>query len=467
MSWPLTTKNSVMYASDASEPGLSQIVGPAKLPTFFQTGSTVCDWQPANGSYSLIAGVGASAALDTGVKLFDKPTVKCTFSTNASDTFIATFTLSTPICLRDVQTIQVPLLFTNNQLSNGGVGATTSPFQVWITASNGAVMRLQCRFEYLQSGVWTTLSFDRATAYVTNSPLSSLDAAGVTVTSIKLVQASNSAAANSAPVWVGEIRADVAVRKGRVSIVMDGEYTSQYSLIYPIMKTNSLRSSLALVTANVGTSGCMTEAQITEMYQDGHEIINHTYDAAPGTGATKTGGYGNASQWPTAADIAEDIRAQWAYFKSKGWNRGIGYGVWGYTYGYDPANSTARQALVTTGLKSANVMAMRKSVGYAGESNAGVIPPLTKMPVDPFVVCGSVQITSTTTAAMVKSCIDQAELTGQWVIITVHRAVLSAPGSLEMTVADFQDWMGYLKTRIDAGAVLNAPFGETFNTFFN
>lgn len=434
-------------------------------------GASVCDWQSSTGALTLTsAGAGSSAALDTSVTLFGKPTLKCTFSSAASDVYTAIFTPTSPIRLRDVKTIQVPIKFTNNQTANGGIGASATPFQVWLNTSDSKVIKLQCRFEYLQSGEWTTLSFGRATAYVNGTgTLASLDAAGVTITSVKIVQATNATAANSNPVWVGEIRADVALDKGRVSIVMDGEYQSQYEILLPIMAANNLRSSLAIVTSQIGTSGalpCMTVAQINEMYQAGHEVINHTYEAAPGTGATKTGGYGNASQWPAASDIAEDIRAQWAFLKSQGWTRGIGYGVWGYTYGFDPANSVARQAIVSAGLKAAGVQAMRKSTGYAGETVAGVLPPLCNVPLDPFVIGGAIQITSTTTAADVKAVIDQAEATGQWAIITVHRAVASSPGSLEMTTANFTDWMAYLRSRVDAGGVVCAPFGEVHNDLF-
>ena len=449
--------------------GLSFRGTPVKTPPVLKNfGASVCDWQTSTGALTLSAGTGATAALDTSVQLFGKPTLKCTFSSAASDTFIATFTPTSPVRLRDIKTLQIPILFTNNQTANGGIGANATPLQVWLGTSNGKSIRAQCRFEYLQSGAWTTLSFSRATAYITNNTLSELDAAGVTITTIKIVQATNATAANSNPVWIGEIRADTALDKGRVSIVMDGEYQSQYDTLFPLMKANNLRSSLAIVTSQIGVTGalpCMSVAQINEMYKAGHEVINHTYEAAPGTGATKTGGYGNATQWPAASDIAEDIRAQWAFMKSQGWTRGVGYGVWGYTYGFDPALSVARQAIVSAGLKNAGVQAMRKSTGYAGETTGGVIPPLCNVPVDPLVIGGAIQISSTNTAADVKAVIDQAEATGQWCIITVHRAS-ETPSGLEMTPANFADWMTYLKQRVDAGGVICAPFGETYNELF-
>lgn len=434
-------------------------------------GASVCDWQANTGSLALSAGAGATAALDSTVQLYGKPTLKCVFSTAASDTFIATFTPTNPVRLRDVKSLQIPILFTSNQTANGDIGSNATPFQVWLGTSDGKSIRPQCRFEFIQSGVWNTLSFTRATtAILGTGNLASLDAAGVTITSIKIVQATDNTAANANPVWVGEIRADAALDKGRVCIVMDGEYQSQYTKLFPLLTQNNLRASMAIVTTQIGTAGavpCMSIGQINEMYLSGHECIHHTYEAAAGTGAaTKTGGYANAAQWPASSDIAEDIRSQWAFFKAQGWTRGIGYGVWGYTHAFDPANSVARQALCVAGFKSAGMQAIRKSVGYVGEINGGVVQAACGAPVDTLSVVGVIQITSTNTPQDVMTAIDNAEATGQLCIITVHRAVDSAPGSLEMLTSDHAIWMAYLATRMNAGGVVVAPFGETMSRLY-
>lgn len=428
-------------------------------------GTSLCDWQSATGSLALTsAGAGSSAALDSSVTLFGKPTLKCTFSSAASDTYIATFTPTNPVRLRDIKTIQVPVLFTSNSQHasspNGGIGAGGSPFQIWIGTSNSKSIRLQGYFTNLQPGAWTTLSFGRQSPSIITNTISELDTAGVTVTSIKIVQATNNSAAINYPVWVGEIRADTSVDRGRVSIVMDGEYSSQYSILFPLMQKYGLLSSLAITTADIGGSGRMTAAQIDEMYKAGHEVINHTYDS------TKTNGYVDSTQWVAASDITEDIRAQWAYMKSQGWTRGIGYGVWGYNYGFNGTVLQSRQQLVASALKAAGVQAMRKSVPYNSGTLGSELVPLCNVPVDPLVVCGAAQITNTTTPAEINNIIDQAEATGQWAIITVHRAVMSAPSSLEMLASDFDSWMSYLSSRVSSGGVAVSPFGETYDEIF-
>jgi len=449
-------------ATDAGG-GLAGVVGPdgsvgIRPKTRKNIGASVCDWQATAGSISLSAGTGAACALDSTVTLYGKPAVKCTFSTAASDTFIATFTLTNPVRLRDVQTIQVPILFTSNLTSNG----IAAPFQVWLQTSNSKSIRMQLYFQYYQSGVWNTWSFNRSSASVITNTMAELDAAGVTITSVKIVAITNATAANSNPIWVGEITADARAEKGRVSIVMDGEYTSQYTKIFPLLKQYGFRASLAITNSEIGLAGHMNEVQLGEMNDAGNELIHHTFNAS------KAGGYGNATDWPAAADISEDMRAQWAYFAAKGWTRGIGYCVWGFTYGFNGTYTQARQDLVAAGLKNGGAIAVRKSGPYNSEASAGaMLVPMVKAPVNPLVVDGAIQITSTHTAQDIKNIIDTAERTGQWAIITVHRAVDASPGSLEMLTSDFAGWMAYLAQRSVAGGVIVEPFGEAYNAIYN
>ncbi|MES2218372.1 MAG: hypothetical protein V4501_08165 [Pseudomonadota bacterium] len=422
-------------------------------------GASICDWQK-NGTLTLSAGTAATAALDTSVLLFGKPTLKCVFSSAASDTYIATFTLTNPARLKDIKNIQIPILFTNNASGNGNIGSSSAPFQIWLGTSNSKSIRIQCDFSNLQPGVWTTLAFSRNAVSVITNAISELDASGVTVTTVKIVQATNNTAANSYPVWVGEIIADAKINKGYVTLVMDGEYSSQYTDLFPLLTTYGLKSSLAITTADIGGVGRMTLAQIQEMKNAGHEPISHTYDSS------KSGGYGNATDWPTAADITDDLRSQWAYFDTQGWDDGIGYGVWGFSYGFVSSNTLARQNLVASALRAGGMQAMRKSVPYNGEATAGCLIPLHKMPVDPFVLSGAIQITSTHSFADVITCIDQAEATGSWAIITAHRSVTSSPGSLEMTKANFETWMSYANGRVNQGTLVVDTFSKVFNKFF-
>ena len=87
--------------------------------------------------------------------------------------------------------------------------------------------------------------------------------------------------------------------------------------------------------------------------------------------------------------------------------------------------------------------------------------------VQPFHLRGAVQITNTTTASDINTIIDQAANNSEWAIITIHRAVTSSPGALEMTTANFETWLAYLATVVAAGNVSVAPMGEVWDRYFS
>lgn len=423
-------------------------------------GALVTDWGAAGAlSTTGSTGTGFAFALDSTVLCNGKPAVKCTLQSDAgAQTFIGIWTPTNPIRLRDVESVQVPILFTS---TNGSAIDYTS-LKVWLMLSDGKSIRLS--FSALtaahQAGVFQTVSFSRGAAAVTQDPMSSLDAASVTVTSVRVV-VMTTGNASAFPIWFGEVRADVARKPGRVVLCMDGEYTSQYSMIFPVMRALGLTGSLAVTNADIGLAGRMSATQIDEMYANGWECIHHTY------GSTKANGYVNAADWPTSLVIAEDIRAQWAYFRTRGWTRGIGYGVWGYAYAFTSAYTQARQNLVRDGLKAGGILAMRKSVPYNNE-NATSLVPMTRMPIDPLVITGGIQVTSTDTYSNLIAVIDAAESRGELAIITIHRAVAdtATPGSLEIRIGDLSKALRHLANRVSAGGIVCEPFGATYSKLF-
>jgi len=428
-------------------------------------GATLCDWQASGGALTTTGstGTGFAFALDTTVTLFGKPTAKCTFPSDASaQTFIGIWTPTNPIRLRDVKVIHIPILFTSNY-NAGGVG---NPLQVWLQTSSGKSIRIGLTFANSttnpalgSAGVWHTYSIARGAACISGTgTMTDLDTASETITSVRIVQATTGATANTNPVWVGEIRADCKRTPGRVTICMDGEYSSQYSIIHPLLAGAGLRASLAITNSDIGTTGRMTAAQISEMYAYGHECIHHTYDAS------KANGYVNSADWPTALTISEDVRAQWAYFAAQGWTRGIGFGVWGFTQAFESGQTQARQQLVRDGLRNGGLVAVRRSVPY-NEANKH-LQCTTRMPVDPLVVAGCLQISADSTDANFIAAVDAAESTGQWAIITLHRAVVSAPGALEILSSALASGVSHLASRVAAGGVVCQPFGEVYSDIY-
>lgn len=427
-------------------------------------GALVTDWGAA-GVLTTTGSTGTAfaAALDTAVLCNGKPALKLTPPNDLSaQTLIATWTPTNPLRLRDVQSIQIPVLLT----ALNGTNNDYTTLKVWLQTSDAKSIRLSMSgiITGYQSGVWQTFSISRGAAAVTQDAMSSLDTAGVTVTSIKAVIATT-ASGTVSPVWIGEVRADVKRTPGRVCIVMDGEYISQYSQIFPVMQSLGLVGSLAITGTDIGTSNSgyqrMTASQISEMYAAGWECIHHTYDG------TKQNGYVNSTDWTTAALIAEDVRANWALFRTNGWLRGIGFGVWGWAYAFTSSQTQARQQLVRDGLRAGGLLAMRKGAPFNGENNT-VLAPIARMPVDPLVIHGAIQVTSTDTSESIIAAIDAAEARGELAIITLHRSVAdtATPGSLEMRIGQLTTAMQHLAQRAAAGGIAVEPFGATVSRMY-
>lgn len=422
-----------------------------------QPGAVVVDWSAQYGALAMVStDAGDDVAVDTAVLSAGKPTIKCTFSNAASGTYIARYTPTNPISLKGVKSIQVPIKITCNEAASNIAQEPGNALQIWLKTGSGKTFRLLCTASKVPVGEWSTFSFNRDLAtYLTYSGGSTWDTFDTeTITAIDIVQSSIAASVNY-PVWIGPIGAN-AKTTGRVSIRMDGEYISQYSLIKPLMDRYGLKSSLALTESLIGSSASfMTAAQIGEMYAQGHECIHHTYNNL------KTGGYVNASDWATAAVITDDINAGWGYMASQGWTRGIGIAVEGYNPCYISTTSKARQEMVFAGMKAAGVKAMSSSV-----NQDKFLHSLRSPKEKPFYIPGAIQITNTNTAAEVMAIIDRAEALGEWAVITLHRAVTSAPGSLEMTTAEMETWMAYAAARQSAGGLIVQPIGDVYREFY-
>jgi len=425
-------------------------------------GAVIADWSAGPLTTTGSTGTGFDFALDsTVIGPSGKPAVKCTFASDAtSQTFIGILTPTNPIRIRDVTGVQIPILFTSASTADN-VGNVGNPIQVWLQTSNAKSIRFQISLSDYQAGVWQTFSFARGSLSITTNQLSELDAAGVTITSIRIVQSTNAAAANSNPVWFDQIRCEAGQFPGRVIITMDGAYATQFAFARSILRDYDLRATLYLVNSGIGGSvggvSCMTLDQLGLMHDEGHEFGHHTYDG------TKTGGYGNSGQWTAAADIAEDILSQWEFLRDNGWPEAIGHACWGFTYGFTETLSQARQNLVRDGLRMAGVTTMRKSASYNGEVGTMLVPMnRNKLPIDPYVLPGALQVSNTHTAAQIISCLDAAENRGEAAILTFHHFVKAGAtaGSLGTTETILRTVAEEIRTRADAGRLITQPMSE-------
>lgn len=447
------------YATDTSG-NVTGLVGPDDLydlrPKIQTPGGVLCNWQASTGTLAMVStDAGDDVALDTAVTLDGLSTAKCTFSNAASGTYIAEFTFTNAISLANFRTIQVPVKITAN-LTASNVGIGTAYFQVWLYLSGGGTIRLQMDFANIPPASWHVFSFSRESStglVVFGGGVTWANLDSETVTKVRIVQATLAASVGY-PVWLGSLRCDARAR-GCVSITMDGQYSSQYTIAKAILDTYKLKTSLAIVNSDIAGSGRMTAAQIDEMYQEGHECIHHTYDG------TKVAGYVDATDWTSSAAIALDIKAGFDYFIDQGWTRGLGKAVNAFTNIYTAATSVARQQLVQDAMRAAGVECSRASVAQSTRQMS-----IGYKGVAPFHVQGAIQVTSTDTAAAIKTIIDQAEENGEWAVLTFHRVVASGAGSLETTTTIFEEVCAYLDARRSAGHLDVLPFGQAYDRYF-
>lgn len=440
---PLTGKEEPLAAN-----ALQALVSDAGI-----LGTLVCDWQ-TGGTLSVSGSTGAASAIDSSVTVAGRPSLRVTMG--ATGTITIQFTFTSAITFAQLKTMQFPIRVSRNANADGSLAVFANP-NLWIVGTSGSQWRYNQLIGGWRDSAWRTWSCPPGGATqgwsFGGSPLptdsSSMDAD--TIASIRIVYTVNAQDAGET-IWLGPITSG-ARRKGRVSVVMDGCYNSQNQYILPMMRAQGLRASLAVVNGLVGQSGSFDWTTLGRHYSDGHNVLHHTFDN------TRTNGYVNATDWPTAASITADVAAGFADLTARGYTRGVGYGVWGYVLPWAAATGKTRQDLVTNAIRAGGMRAMRN-----GTPSGGSYTRLQSIAhpdyVDPMSVQGAIQITSTNSAQDVKDVVDRARDRGEWGIITVHRSVVSTPGSLEMTNANFDDWISYLGAQVRIGGVDCTPFDE-------
>lgn len=283
-----------------------------------------------------------------------------------------------------------------------------------------------------------------------------------TVSRINIVVTAGSSSGAKAPFWVGPLTVNTR-GKGKVVVRLDGNYDSQHKYILPLLERQGLRGNIHLVTNQVGQAGRMTEAQLGRAYDWGHTLAHHTF-------GNKSNGWDNSTDYPDGASITADLNGQWAYLNARGWTRGIGHAVHGFTNTLVNTVSNARQLLVQSAVNAAGVKTISSGGRYlaaAATGEVGHLFPYCHPQANWRGIFGGVMITNTDTAQYVKNVIDAAEDRGELGVIVIHRAVLDSatPATLEMKLADMANWIEYLGDRVLAGGVDVPTIDEVFDQF--
>jgi len=423
------------------------------IPLSRRRGGIFCDWGSYLGALTLASANTAEAvALDTAVLFDGYPAVKCTLSTTNAATYIARWTPTNTISLKNFVNIQVPFRMT-------GVDSTCSHgLQIWLKCASGKQARLVPIHTRTLPGEWRVDTWVRTTlsgtvSFTNTSNWDFLDSEQINAIDIV---ATSQVASNPYPFWLGPLRANATGDKGVLSIRLDGEYSSQSSIILPLLEAAGLTASLALTHADIGTAGRMSIGQIDAAYDAGHEVILHTYDS------TKVNGYANATDWPSGYQITNDIMTGFAAAAAQGWTRGMGTLVEGFSGNYFTATSSAtRQKLLKAALSAAGVETFL-------EITSSTMLNATSGPVgysSPVVHCQK-SIGSTDTPATVKTVIDSAIAGKEWAVLVMHEAVADGvtPVGNQMTASDIENWVSYLASVVAAGNLHVMPVKQAFRS---
>jgi hypothetical protein len=412
------------------------------------------DWK--NGTFPADVG-GASFAIDTTEKFNGSAVAKCTFANSA--TFSMAFSLTNYISLKDITRLSIPIKITCGE-SASGVGQSSGWFYLWLGTTGGKNIRLGARFDSFVPGEWHMLTWSN----VDNGSVDGIVNSGSTATwstlateainSITIVQVAGANAA-SYPVWLGPVIADSGhvQDKGLVSFVFDGNFDNQYTNLFPLLKEFGVPVCLALTSGYIGANGRTTESQLDEMYLAGYDMIHHTFASG------KLNGYSNTTDWPTSFEICNDILAQWNYFKSKGWDRGIGYAVEAFGGNFSPSITQAVQKKIKAAFKSAGVKTMRRSASDYSRLNAVGYKPVED---NLQSIISSLSLVSTTTLGNVTALVDKAVSTKQHLVIHGHEVVSGTPTGNQITINLMRQILQYVSNRSDLDVVKFTDVAKTY-----
>ncbi len=430
-------------------------VSGAAAPATGLAGRVLCDWSTTGGALVVTSAGGGTAALDASTPIDGMPSLKVTLANTAGDVLTARWTPTNPVKVYDLIALQLPMIITANDST-----FVADNWACWLNLSSGKQVRMLLKGRGIRPGgahvyTWT---IDESITSVTMSGGGSWAALSVeTVTWFQIVgvAAAASTTAGSYPVWCGPVYANRRASKGLVSIRMDGNYESQATLAQPILAQYGIRPTLALVNGNIGQAGSMTAGQIGAMVAGGAQCIHHTYSGA------KANGYANATDWPSADSIAEDISLGFQAIRTNGWGGGYeGLMVEGYSGGYsNPVTALVRQRLVAAGMRTAGVEMVStldtssKVQNYAGPKVPGV---------EIWRTTASISLSSTTVLADVYTQIDQAAREGTWLQILAHVIVGDAatPTGNQIRESDFADVCYYIAIKKATGTLATVTFGE-------
>ena len=167
-----------------------------------------------------------------------------------------------------------------------------------------------------------------------------------------VVRVTNKTAGTALDIQVGNPLYSCGMRPA-ISIGCDDGLLSQYTELFPLMEEYGLKGTISIAKDYLGTTGYMTEAQVTEMYDAGWDVVVH--------------GENGHNTFGSLAALEADIEMNRAYVAAR-WPRAADH----YTYiGGLVNNDYSYQALTNLGFKTARLVTTVAPPGLSAGFTAG------------------------------------------------------------------------------------------------
>lgn len=436
-----------VYAGNDEVPRLSSLVSGAGN---LQGGNVLIDWSSC--------AIGAPTAgwyvtLDPARTYGGKPSLRVHtngVAPSGGTTLICTITLPSAAFLGGAKRLLLPVAPSDKAVSGDG----TNPIQLWVNLSGGTTHRLMSYLaggggsdgEWLLGGPYSGDA--SGSGHITGTEQwIKLRTEDVTAVRIVMTCVAGGIPADSAA-YVGPLIGD-AYAPPTLTIFADGNYAGQHKYMRSLLAQYGLRASLASVPywMTEARAGIMTPAQMDSMISDGHEAIHHTGTTGPAGNVDV--GWDNVAKYPPGQEYAlvkADVEASQAYFRSRGWTKGLGYGVIGFTNGLSGTQSLARRRDIMRGLRDGGLRHIRQLGGYTqSHFEHADHSPLVKQ------VTTMLQTSTAYSTANVQSLIDKLILRGGWTGITYHDIVLTGESGNNRNVDVVAADLDYIGSKVRSG----------------
>jgi hypothetical protein len=400
-----------------------------------------------------ISGVTAnwSVSKSTDVLYAGLPTLEISSGSGAATTLMATITLPEAVFLGSAKRLHFCVRPGDRALT----GDSTQYAQIWLKYSASTTHRVM---SYAGTGAadeqWATGTlYDQeapGTGHITGTAQwAKVDAEAITAVTLVVTSSGDV----TEPLYLSCFFTD-QITPPTLTLFMDGQYSGQYNYARHALQAANLRASMAIagpwITAPPG--GTMTAAQVSKMYEHGHEAIHHT-------GAGAMVGWDDLTKYPDGSEYAlvkADIEASWAMFRAYGWTRGIGYGVVGNTNGMVKTQTLTRRRNIRNAVMDAGLSRVR----VLGATIATFDSHFEHASSPATFLTPSLLATSTTTSGDIDSYVNALVTRGGWGGITFHDFVLSGAAGTNMNIATLDAALVNIIDKVNHGVLRVLPMSE-------